>query len=336
MMTQRTILRDMLELIAPMVGDSGVCPTTASGQAAIIAHTNRALYDLHKRVDHEGAIFEWYVDVNQGCFALPQECREARQIGINGLPMRQRSEFYIGKIASGPSWEGCCGPWECRDLGDFYIPQPLPKVRGLRIALVALDDGDAGRECIVEITNEYGLPVKETLTLLPQQQPVTMDAVAFDVTFFKKPKTYGPVSLQLQYDNGQRFYFCNYHPLTEEGLFRRKQFPQRFWGCNIARILGKTRWIPITTIDQIVPFNDYQAVRFAVMGESALVRKDRDEYAANMIMALQELKMQMQDADSASNVKQVTVVTGLTQPSLRWQSPCGYGYGNGFAGGYAR
>lgn len=316
MKTQRLVARDAFELVAPMVRDSGVCETTPEGQVEILKYINRACFNLHKRIDSEGTLFEWYVSVDNCCFAMPQDCREIRQIAINGLPMRQRSEFYIGKVATGRAFEGCCGPYECRDLGDFYIPHYLPKVRGIRIALVALDGADAGREVTVEVTNEHGIPCRQTLTLLEKQQATIMDEVAYDVTFFKKPKTFGPVSLQLHYDDGSRFFFCQYLPQTEEGLFRRKQMPQRFLGCNIACILGKTRHTTIDSPDDIIPFNDLQALRFAIMAESALQRRDHQEYAALMLLALGELKAQMQDADSAGVVKQVNVRTNFANPSL--------------------
>lgn len=316
MMTQRTIAKDLFDDIAPMVDDSGVCPTTDEGKERILRFLNLSCYNLHKRLDSEGTLFEWYSDVTQGCFALPQECREARQIGINGLPLRQRSEFYIGKQATGSAFEGCCGPWECRDLGDFYIPQYLPKKRGIRIALVALEDVDAGAEVVVEVTNEYGTPVRETLTLLANQEPAIMSAVAYDVTFFKKPKTQGVISLQLHYDDGQRFYFCNYHPDTQEGLFRRKQLPQRFWGCNIIRILGKTRFVKIDDENQIIPFNDPIAVGFACAATAAWRRRDTDAYDQLMLRALNEMKKQMEDGDSAGNVKQVAVRTNFNNASL--------------------
>jgi hypothetical protein len=304
-----------MEEVAPFVGDSGICPTSDTGRAQIIRDLNIGCYNLHKRLDSEGTLFEWYVPVNEGCFALPQDCREARQIGINGIPMRQRSEFYIGKVATG-SIEGCCAPYECRDLGDFYIPQYLPKRRGIRIALVATDDGDAGKQVTIEVTNEYGQPVKETLTLLANQQPAIMQSVAYDVTFFKKPRTFGNVSLQLHYDDGQRFYFASYLPTTEEGLFRRKQLPQRFWGCNIVRILGKTRYVPIRSEDDILPINDILALGDLVAAVSAWRRRDKAEYSELMLSALEEAKAQMRDADSASNVKQINVRTYSGNPSL--------------------
>lgn len=315
MQTQRTLAKHMIPLVAPKVLDSGVCADTDSGKAIVLENMNLACHELHKRLDSEGTLFEWYVPVYSGCFALPQDCREARQIGINGLPLRQRSEFYIGKVYAGSAREGCCGPWECRDLGDFYIPQYLPKVRGIRIALVALDDADAGKEVTIEITNEYGTPVREVLTLQVNQNPAVSDGVAYDVTFFKKPKTQGPVSLQLQYDDGQRFNFCQYHPDTEEGLFRRKQLPQRFWGCNIARILGKVRYVQITDENQIIPYNDPIVVGDACAAIAAWRRNDTEQFQILMLNALNGLKKQMEDGDSVANVKQMNIRTNFANAS---------------------
>jgi hypothetical protein len=332
MKTQRLLAKDLFTDIGPMIGDSGVCTDTPEGVAQFLRFLNLACFNLHKRLDSEGTLFEWYSDVQQGCFALPQECREARQLGINGAPLRQRSEFYIGKVATGANWEGCCGPWECRDLGDFYIPQYLPKKRGIRIALVALDANDSGREVVVEVTNEYGETKRETLVLKANGDPSIMESVAYDVTFFKKPKTQGTVALQLHYDDGQRFNFCQYHADTEEGLFRRKQLPTQFWGCNIIRILGKCRYVQITDPDQVIPYNDATAVGFACAAQASWRQRDLASYQQLMQAALDELKAQMQDADSASNVKQIHIAAGVSNPSMRWQS-AGY-YGNGFNRGY--
>lgn len=314
MMTQRTLVADMIPWVASQVLDSGVCATSDTGKATIIRTLDLACDDLHKRLDAEGTLFEWYVPVTNGCFALPQECREARQIGVNGLPARQRSEFYIGKIYSGGCGEGCSA-FECRDLGDFYIPQYLPKRKGIRIALVAHEDADAGKTAVVEILNEYGQPQRQTLTLLADQAPAIMDSMAYDVTFFKKQKTVGPVSLQLHYDDGQRFNFCQYLPKTQEGLFRRKQMPQRFCGCSIARILGKMRYFPITAEDEIMPFNDRIGMRWACAAIAAQERRDDETYNRLMLQALGAIKKQMEDADSASNVKQVLVRTNFANPS---------------------
>lgn len=315
MMTQRALVSEMIPWVATQVLDSGVCATSTEGKAQIIRTLDLASDDLHKRLDAAGTLFEWYVPVCSGCFALPQDCLEARQFGLNGLPARQRSEFYIGKVASGHCFDGC-GALEVRDLGDFYIPQYLPKVRGIRIALVAFEGADAGKQVTVEVTNEHGVPVRETLTLLANGEPAIMQSVAYDVTFFLKPKTSGPISLQLHYDDGQRFYFCTYLPDTKEGLFRRKQLPHRFHGCTIARILGKKRYIHIESETDIMPFNDRVGMRWACAAISAQERRDFEQYDQLMLRALGAIKKQMEDSDSAANVKQANIRTNFVSPSL--------------------
>ncbi len=149
-----------------------------------------------------------------------------------------------------------------------------------------------------------------------------MNSVAYDVTFFLKPKTIGNVSLQLHYDDGQRFYFCHYLPETEEGLFRRKSIPRRFWGCNIAKVKGKMRYVPITSEDQIVPFNDVMALGFAQKAIAAWRRGDDEQYQTKLGEALNELQKQMADADSARNTRQVTFLVQGASPSQASNAKC--------------
>lgn len=299
-----------------MVGDSGVCVTNPEGRQRALEHIDLGCDQLLKRLDVEGAMFDWYVPVQQNCIALPQDCLEARQIVLNGVPLTQRDQWYLGKVCNGYYSARCgCGPAECVDQGDFYIPQPLPKQRGIRIALVALNNGDAGKQCTVQVLDEYGQLQRQTLTLLADQEPVIMDSVAYDVTFFLKPKTIGPVALQLHYDNGMRMRFCEYLPHTEEGLFRRKVIPSRFYGCNIARVVGKLRYDRITDETQIMPINDRVGMGYAVAAISAWNRGDTKAYSENMLLALNEIKKQMENSDSASNVRQVVMRTNSANPS---------------------
>lgn len=314
MASQRTLVSEMLPFIAKMVGDAGVCITNPEGRAQAIQHLDLATENMMKRLDSEGMMFNWYVPVCNKCIALPQDCREARQIVLNGVPLIQRDQWYLGKVCNGYGWNGC-GPAECLDLGDFYIPHPIPKQRGIRIALVALNPNDAGKECVVQVLDEYGHPIKETLTLLTDQQPVITESVAYDVTYFLKPKTLGPVSLQLSYDDGQRIQWCEYLPHTQEGLFRRKSIPNRFWGCNIARVVGKLRYDRITSEDQIMPINDRIGMGYAVAAVSAWNRGDTKAYSENMLLALNEVKKQMEDGDSAANIRQVKFRTDFANPS---------------------
>jgi hypothetical protein len=149
-----------------------------------------------------------------------------------------------------------------------------------------------------------------------------MNAAAYDVTFFWKPKTVNSVLLQLQYDDGQRFNFCRYDAETEEGLFRRKALPRRFNGCNIAKIKGKLRYVRITHEDQICPFNDRLAMGDAVAAIAAWRRKDsgaRDDLLAH---AINELQKQMQVGSSPRNVRQVTFLVQGANPSQAGNARC--------------
>lgn len=323
MATQRTIVSQMLPWIQKMVGDAGVCAEKEPGRTQAIQHIDLACDNLMKRLDSEGMMFNWYVPVQHNCIALPQDCREARQIVLNGVPLTQRDQWYLGKVCNGYTARGSgCGPAECIDLGDFYIPHPLPKQRGIRIALVAMNDADAGKECIVQVLDEHGQAQRQTLTLLANQAPAIMDSVAYDVTFFLKPKTLGSVSLQLHYDDGQRIYWCEYLPHTEEGLFRRKSIPNRFHGCNIARVVGKLRYDRITDENQIMPINDRIGMGYAVAAVSAWNRGDTKAYGENMLLALNEIKKQMEDGDSAANVRQVKIRTNSANPSWAGGGRC--------------
>jgi len=106
--------------------------------------------------------------------------------------------------------------------------------------------------------------VKQDVVLKGAGVPSIMDSVAYDVTYFVKPKTVNTVLMQLAYDDGQRFQFCHYLPDTEEGLFRRKALPRRMPGCNMVKIKGKLRYVRITSEDQILPFNSRLAIGDAV------------------------------------------------------------------------
>lgn len=321
MATQRTLVKEMIPWVQKMVGDSGVCATNPAGRLLTIQHIDLACDQLMKRLDSEGMMFNWYIPVCDHCIALPQDCREARQIVLNGVPLIQRDQWYLGKICNGYHGVGC-GPAECLDLGDFYIPHPLPKQRGIRIALVALNNADANKVCVVEVVNEYGQRVKEEILLMENQQPWVMDSVAYDVTFFLKPKTLGPVALQLAYDDEHRTQWCEYLPHTEEGLFRRKSIPQRSWGCNIARVVGKLRYDRITDENQIMPINDRVGMGYAVAAISAWNRGDTQAYNENMLLALNEIKKQMEDGDSAGNVRQVKFRTDFANSSQAGGGRC--------------
>lgn len=304
-------VRDVLESIAPNVSDAGVCITTEEGKEEAIKALDLALDGLMKRIDSEGTLWYWTVPTNSGCFGLPEDCLEARQMFVNGASAIQRDMWFQGRLAYGLRDCGVqCAP-EVRDMGSFVLPVPLPNLRPIRIALIGELDSDAGKEVVVEVINEYGERVKETLTLLRNQEPVTMQSPAMDVTYLGKPRTDGPVKLYFSYDNGQRYYVCEYSPMTRSGQYRRKRLPQRFCGCNEVRIVGKRRYYPITSENDIIPICDRMALSFAVSAIADLRRRNAEGYNTNMTMALNELWKGMENVDSASNVTPVMFMSGF-------------------------
>jgi hypothetical protein len=317
------LVSDVLEAIAPNTDDAGVCATTAEGKRRIIAALDLALDALMKRIDTEGALWTWMVPVTGGCFALPEDCLEARQVFINGASTIQRDKWFQGRLARGMRDCGLpCGN-EVRDLGDFATPQPVPPVYPVRVALVAEQDADAGAIVTVEVINQYGERKKEALTLISGQEPVTMEAAAYEITFVGKPKTNGPVKLYLSYDNGARYYLCEYGPNVRQGNFRRKKLPQRHCGCAQVHIFGKRRYDRITAETDLIPICDRVALSFAVSAIAALRKRDLEEYNANMTFSMNELFKGMENADSASNVAPMQFISGFgSSPSQAGNRRC--------------
>ncbi len=210
-----------------------------------------------------------------------------------------------------------------RDLGDYATPQPLPPIRPIRLAFTAEQDADAGKIVTVEVVNEYGERKKESLTLLGDQQPVIMESVAYEVTFVGKPKTNGPVKLFLSYDNGARYYLCEYGPNVRIGLFRRKKLPQRHCGCAQVHIFGKRRYDRITSENDLIPIDDRVALSFAVSAIADLRKRDNEGYNTNMAFAMNELFKGLENADSASNVAPIQFIAGFgSNPSRAGNRRC--------------
>lgn len=319
-MNQCTV-NDVIDAIAPNTDDSGVCATTALGRQRIIRDLDLALEALMKRIDSNGGtLFEWAIPVSGGCFSLPEDCKEIRQVWVNGYTAKQRGFYYQGQIVSGKNTCGtqCCQS-EVIDLGDFVIPRPLPNIRPIYITLAAESNADAGQVVKVEIINDYGERIVEDLTMLTDQQKVSMSISAKDVTFVGKPQTNGPIKMYLRYDNGQDFYLCEYGPRVQSGAFRRKKLPAWCpYGCNLIRLVGKRRYYRINSINDIIPICDRNALKFAMMAQSSANKRDLQGYNENLSFAVNEILKGLEDADSPGCVQPVTVSSGFCGDS--WAS----------------
>lgn len=302
---------DILDSIAPNVDDAGVCVTNAPGKEKAIRALDMGLDALMKRVDAEGTLWTWYVPVYGGCFSLPEDCLEARQMWVNGISTVQRDQWYQGKLFRGLNSCGTQCESQIIDLGEFAIPHTLPKIQPIRIAFVAEYDSDAGKEINIELIDNYGQRQTETLVLKAGQEPVLTENSASDITYVGKPRTDGPIQLQLSYDNGARYFLAAYGPLVRSGAFRRKRMPQRFQGCNLVTIKGKRRFTRITSENDMLPICDRLALSFAVSAIADLRKRDHEGYNANLTFAMNELFKSMENADSPGNVAPVQVISGF-------------------------
>lgn len=312
----RCRVSDVIEEIAANTDDSGICITTEEGKQRVISDLSMALKILMKRCDTDGALWWWPIPCAAGCFALPEDCLEARQVFVDGFGTIQRDKFYQGQLSMGLNNCGrqCCMP-EIIDMGDFAIPVPLPNYRPIFITLAAESMADAGQEVVIEIINKYGERRRETLTLPTDYGYVKMEEGATEVTYVGKPQTNGAVRMYLTYDNGQRYYFCDYGPKVQSGAFRRKKLPQWCCGSPLVRIFGKMRQYNITSENDIIPICDTEALSWAMSAITAMRRKDTEGYNLMLAQSLQALYKGLEDKDSASNVHPITFMMGSCNPS---------------------
>lgn len=312
----RCRVSDIIDEVAANAEDSGLCATTADGRARIVTELNMAVKMLMKRCDTDGALWWWPIPCASGCFGLPEDCLEARQVFVNGFGTIQRDKFYQGQLSMGLNNCGqqCCLP-ELVDMGDFAIPVPLPNFRPIYITLAAESIADAGKEVEIEIVNKYGDRHRETLTLVTDYGYVKMEEGATDVTFVGKPQTNGAVRMYLTYDNGQRYHFCDYGPKVQSGAFRRKKLP--FWCAKSAlvRVFGKMRQYNITSETDIIPICDTEALSWALSAVTAMRRKDAQGFNEMLGQAVNALYKGLEDKDSASNVHPITFIMGTCNDS---------------------
>jgi hypothetical protein len=312
----RCKVSDIIEEIAANAEDSGICASTPEGRARIITDLNTTLKIMMKRCDTDGALWWWPIPCAGGCFGLPEDCLEARQVFVDGSGTIQRDKFYQGQLSMGLNNCGtqCCRP-EIIDMGDFAIPIPLPNYRPIYITLAAESNADAGVQVGVEIVNKYGERHRETLAMAADMGYVKMEEGATDVTYLGKPQTNGAIRMYLTYDNGQRYHFCDYGPKVQSGAFRRKKLPVRCSNSNLVRVFGKMRQYNITNENDLIAICDTAALSWGMSAVTALRRKDVAGYSAMLTMAMQEVYKGLEEKDSASNVHPITFLMGTCSDS---------------------
>lgn len=304
---------DVFSVIAPMVGDSGVCEDTDQGKAQIIEALNLAIGALIKRLDSKGTLWYWELPVVGGCFPLPADVLEIRSAWLDGQSLQQRDEWWEAKLSVGINDAGCCwtrnhivrcgGGNSIIDQGDGYpSPNPWPKHhRNVKLALVADHEGDAGQVVQVIYRDDHNNPVEEFLTLKTDVQPVMTANPVTGIDFISKPVTHGGIKAQVFYDaNSRRANWAYYGPRVTIPSYRWKKITYRYPnGCHGTLLIhAKRRFVPIIEETDPLQISDLMALRWGVQAIAAQNRKDAQEYNAFIALAVNELEKEKQNEQS--------------------------------------
>lgn len=302
---------DLFEVLQSHVGEGGICVRTEADKQLIIRNLNEALPILMKRLDAVGTLWTWKVQEHEGCFCLPYDCLEARQVFLDGEVLAMHDEWYEGRLGGRLEGYSCCPGSALIDVGDgFPIPYAWPPHWDARFGVVALNANDAGQVVRVDVTNRYGHKIREELTLLPDQETVWTDSPVTSVTFLKKPVTQGFVGLYVFYpQTGKRIKITTLMPQVTLPSYRKKKLPPGCSCCGEVVIKGKRRFIPITGEFDALPICDSDALIFTFHALAARKRGDIAEYNSQLTFAVNELNRELQNANSAGIQATLNVVS---------------------------
>lgn len=317
------LARDVFEAVAPHVGDSGVCP---ENERDIIAYLNLVLPMLLKRLDSKGTIFQWCMPAHEGCFSIPHNCLEVRQIFLDGFPLVQRDQWYEGKLTVGLNAQGgvcfgrscnanamvrTCSMQNVFDMGDgFAIPTPWPGCWNSKIGFMAETDADAGKIVTLDVLNQYNDTIRFDAELPRNQQIVVVDSFVKDIQFLRKDQTVGNIVAFIIGPDGRKTRFCHYTPRTITASWHRKKLPPR-QPCRHGMILikGKARFEKLRDGNDVLLIDDLQALAEGCRAINAQRREDMQAYNSHLLLAVNELEKQLMDSESAQTVGQMQVVS---------------------------
>lgn len=291
----------LFDTLAPHIGEGGICVRTEADKQLVIRNLNEALPMLMKRLDAEGTLWSWKVPEHNGCFCLPLDCLESRQVFTDGAALEMHDQWYEGRLSGYLEGSGCCPGSALIDVGDgFPIPYAWPPHFDARFGVVALNANDAGQVLRVRVTNRYGHEVAEELTLLPDQETVWTESPVTDVRFIKKPVTQGMVGLYIYYPQTDRRIKVTTLPANITiPSYRKKKMPQGCSCCGEVVIKGKRRFIPIVSEFDSLPICDQDALMFSLHAIAARKRGDLNEYNSQLTFAVNELQKELANTNSA-------------------------------------
>lgn len=318
-------LGEILESVAPNVGDAGAC--VATDRDRIVEYINRGQRLLIHRLDSKGTVWPRCIPVCNEVFALPPEFLEVRSVLVNGRPTMQRDQYFEGNGHIGHrggvenemlgSWQHFCHGHELFDLGDMWaMPTLLPQIPNAHIALTAQLDEDAGKEVTLQVQNSYSNWITETLTLPVDQGMVYTQTDCYDVRFVVKPITDGDVNLFLVAPNGCYTSEAVYGPRVKTPSYRRKRLPRHrnreFPNCpSVVKIMGKLRFYPaLDDTDQLV-IGNLDAIIWAVKAVTAQTIGDPATYTEFLQLGVAELLEELRDDESEATISPIEVRTGV-------------------------
>lgn len=306
---------DLFPMVAPSMGEGGTCfdPTNQDQIDQFLAAFNRGLPMLMKRIDAEGTLSRWCVPVHGGVFGLPWDCKEVRQVFVDGCEATLRDQWFEGQI--GHKLSDChnvCGSSDLVDMGDGYAtPFPWPgNYQDARYGVMAEADSDAGKVVQIKLLDRYGNEYEEEITLLPNQQIASSQRSITDLKFQHKGVTNGAIVgfVTLPHARPQRI--LRLPPRVQAANFKRKKLPRA--ACATGgelSIIGKLRFIPLTSQYDTLPICDIAALNFLLQAMSAMDRKDLTAYNAAMEFSLNELRREMSDSQPAGAVSQMRITS---------------------------
>lgn len=306
---------DLFDVLGSHVGEGGLCVRTDADKQIVIRHLNEALPMLMKRLDAVGTLWMWRVHEHAGCFCLPYDCLEARQVFSDGSVLQMRDEWYEGRLAGGlEGYDGCPGS-ALIDVGDgFPIPYAWPPHFDARFGVVALNDNDAGEIVRVRVTNRYGHEIAEELVLKTDQEITWTESPVSDVRFLKKPVTQGMVGTYIFYpQTNRRIKITTLMPSVTLPSYRKKKLPPGCSCCGEVVIKGKRRFIPLVSEFDPMPICDIDGLIFGLHALAARKRGDLQEYNAQLTFAVNELNKELGNANSAGIVSTMQFMSPFGQ-----------------------
>ncbi|HUD75913.1 MAG TPA: hypothetical protein VMQ76_12650 [Terracidiphilus sp.] len=319
-------LSEVLDAVAPNVGDSGACVST--DRQKVVDAINRSQRLLITRLDSKGTVWPRCVPVCKEVFALPPEFVEVRSVMVNGHPAIQRDQYFegnanIGHRGEASHWQHYCHGHELMDLGDGWaIPTLLPQIPDAHLALTCQLNNDAGVVVNMQVLTRYGDWVTEPITLLADQKMAYTQNDCYDVRFAVKPLTVGNVNVYQVAPNNMYTLQAIYGPKVTSPSYRRKRLPKPDHhrpSCrhDTLKLMGKLRYYPAEADSDQLIIGNLDAIIWGVKAVTAQTMGSADDYQSFLALAEQELLNELRDDESEATVSPVEVSTGVSFNSRR-------------------